>query len=150
MSAAVTSEGWPWALDYGEPVLERRPTCPQCGKAVDELCRSSAFDGLCCARCHCDAQPRRPAARAPRFKSPKPPVPTPYARLVAHVWRRIEELTGYPPMYPGVGRLDSYCPIGCGGVISITFVETPAGPEAIVSRPCTAGCTKDQVQWALS
>ena len=54
----------------------------------------------------------------------------------------------------GGGNIAGYCPVKCGGVLRIQFIETIDGPEAIVHNgstigSCSMGCTAAQILGAL-
>jgi hypothetical protein len=49
-----------------------------------------------------------------------------YAWVVRSVWEALERRTGYPPCpLPGRNMIGAYCPVGCGGTLAITFLDSP-------------------------
>jgi hypothetical protein len=147
--------------------------CPRCGRPADEICFSNAVGARCCADCHSRAATRTPQERAQtraairrhqtarrHYKPPKSPDPPPgsYAWLVSETCRRIEERTGMRVSHglDGTGRAGAYCPVGCGGLVVVQFLDSPprlrfSSGSFTGDEPdrCSQGCSAAQIDEAL-
>jgi hypothetical protein len=136
-----------WVLNWGDPI------CEKCG-ATGEVHYSCAAGAVTCLDCHAKVAPPM-SAKARRWKAPPPPKPAPapapgtYAWLVRRVWRALEQRTGFAPIYPSVGRLDSFCPVCLAGTVTVLFIDPPHGPAELELAPCSIGCTPEQIRAAL-
>jgi len=72
---------------------------------------------------------------------------TAYALLVRDIWQTIERRTGRPPVYGDATHIGTDCPVGCGGVLVIQFLDNP---PRLKIEPCSHGCAETRIFEALS
>ena len=154
---------------------DKEATCPRCGRPADEVSYSRPAGERCCADCHGRAAAaietpqeraqtraaiRRHQTARRRFKPPKSsdPLPGSYAWLVGETCRRIKDRTGMPVSHgvDGTGRVGAYCPVGCGGVLVVQFLDSPprlrfSSGSFSDDEPdrCSQGCSAAQIDEAL-
>ena len=123
-----------------------------------EFAFSCAAGQVVCLDCH--TRVASPSPGAARWRPPKPPPPHKdwpggYAWFVGKVWTGLQARTPDMPVFHlEASRIAAYCPVGCGGVLAIRFIDTRDGPEAIVESSagvgfCSMGCTAERIMGAL-